>query len=87
MYFCKYRDIFGKPNSGVHSIRLFNIAVVDLILTLLFAYVISKYTNISFISISVVLLIVSVYTHKLFCVDTTLTKFFTLSKSIKKERS
>jgi hypothetical protein len=34
MSLCKYRDIFGKVGTGVHSLRLFNLAVVDTLLTL-----------------------------------------------------
>lgn len=29
MSLCEYKDIFGIPNEGVHSYRLFNIAIVD----------------------------------------------------------
>lgn len=38
--FCQYKDIFGKVNEGVHSIRIINIAIVDVILTLVLAYII-----------------------------------------------
>ena len=27
---CKYKDIFGKPNEGVHSTRIFGLAFWDL---------------------------------------------------------
>lgn len=26
---CRYRDMLGRPNEGVHSIKLFNIAIID----------------------------------------------------------
>ena len=29
--FCKYRDIIGKVGEGIHSYRLFNIAVLDVV--------------------------------------------------------
>ena len=32
-------EIFGKPNEGIHSYRLFNIAIVDVIMTFILAYV------------------------------------------------
>ena len=38
--FCKYKDMFGKVNEGVHSIRLFNIAVVDVFLTIILGIII-----------------------------------------------
>ena len=35
---CIYKDIFGIPKKGVHKYRIFNIAFVDLLLTILLAY-------------------------------------------------
>ena len=35
---CKYKDIFGKVGEGLHSYRLFNIAIVDVISTIFVAY-------------------------------------------------
>ena len=37
---CKYKNIFGKVGKGVHSYRIFNIAIVDVILTFLLAFII-----------------------------------------------
>jgi hypothetical protein len=34
---CEYSDIFGKPNQGIHSIRIFDIAIVDVLLTIIVA--------------------------------------------------
>ena len=42
-YFCKYKDILGKPGEGVHSYRLFDIAVIDVVLTIGLALFIKKY--------------------------------------------
>ena len=30
--YCKYKDIFGKVGSGIHSYRIANIAIVDVLL-------------------------------------------------------
>ena len=75
MQLCKYRHIFGKEGEGVHSIRLFNIAVVDLVLTVIGSYFISMYFDVSFWPVLLVVLVISVLVHKLFCVDTTFTRF------------
>ena len=40
----KYKDIFGAPNTGAHSYRLFDIAIIDLVLSLFVAYVITLIT-------------------------------------------
>ena len=78
MNICKYKDIFGVPKKGIHSYRIFNIAIVDLLLTLLVAYAftyieIFQYSTnrlYNFIIISIVLILISIIIHKLFCVNT-----------------
>lgn len=35
MNLCKYKNILGEPGKGVHSYRIFNIAIVDVLLTLI----------------------------------------------------
>jgi hypothetical protein len=76
MNLCKYRDIFGKVGTGVHSVRLFNIAVVDTLLTLVLAYIINSYLKSNLLLIFFLLIILSILIHKAFCVQTTLTKMF-----------
>ena len=76
MGLCKYKDIFGKVGTGVHSLRFFNIAVVDTILTLLLAYIINLYLKSNLLLIFFVLLVASIVIHRAFCVETTLTKMF-----------
>lgn len=74
MSLCQYRNIFGKPGEGVHSYRIFNIAIVDLGLTLLVAFGLSLVLKKSFALISSILLILGVVLHRLFCVRTTVDK-------------
>lgn len=45
---CPYANLFGEPNTGVHSIRLFGFAVVDTLLTVLVAYITHKAYKINF---------------------------------------
>lgn len=72
---CKYKDILGKVNEGVHSIRLFDIAIVDVILTFILSYIINllipKY---KFINILIGMFILGIILHRLFCVRTTIDK-------------
>lgn len=73
---CKYKDIFGKVGEGPHSYRLFNIAVVDVIFTILGAFVIYLfYPQYSFLYILAILFISGIIMHRLFCVRTTVDKF------------
>jgi hypothetical protein len=73
--FAKYKDIFGKPKEGVHSIRLFDFAIIDIIMTFVGAYFISKYYKINIWLIFTLLFIYGQILHALFCVET---KFISL---------
>lgn len=75
MSLCKYKDVFGKPNTGAHSFRIFNIAVVDVVLTILLAYVISKGFNLKFVKVLVVTFLVGIFFHYIFCVNSTVNNF------------
>ncbi len=75
MSLCQYKNIFGEPKKGAHSYRIFNIAVVDVVLTIIVSYIISLIGKFSFIKTCVVLFILGIILHKLFCVDTTIGKF------------
>ena len=74
MNLCKYKDMFGKPNTGLHSIRIFNIAIVDVFLTVLLAYVIASVFHIRFYMTLALLFLSSIILHRLFCVKTTIDK-------------
>lgn len=66
----QYRDIFGKPDEGVHKYRIFGLATVDIIGTFVAAAVISKYGKYSFIAVLLFLLVLATFLHWLFCVET-----------------
>ena len=72
--FCKYRHIFGIENEGVHKYRLLNIAVVDTVLTMLLAFAIAIYFKTSFLLVFFILLVIATLLHRLFCVESTITK-------------
>lgn len=73
--FCKYKDIFGKPSEGIHSIKIFNISVIDVLLTIFLAYIIQSFVpSFSFIFILIILFVFGIFVHRLFCVRTTIDK-------------
>lgn len=87
MNLCRFSDMLGKPGEGVHSFRIFDIAVVDVILTFVgafFIYFIIKTVlkiggiNVNYwlyIIILFLLFILGIILHRLFCVKTTVDKF------------
>lgn len=91
---CKYKNIFGEPNKGVHR----NGAVVDWILTIILALVMATITyyadkyvkkntkklvipfGLAFIIWFVLLYVVAVFLHYIFCVKTRVNVFLGLFK-------
>ena len=74
MTLCKYKDIFGKPGTGPHSYRLFNVAIVDVLLTILAAFLIARAGNLPFIKTMILLFLLGIILHHVFCVRTTVDK-------------
>ncbi len=75
--FCKYKNIFGEVRKGLHKYRIFDIAIIDVVFTVLLAYVI-HYLKPKFdiIHILIFLFILGILFHRLFCVRTTIDKLF-----------
>lgn len=74
MSLCQYKDIFGKPGEGVHSYRIANVAIVDVVVTIIGAYLLAKLFKWKFLKTLIVLFILGIIAHKLFCVKTTVDK-------------
>jgi len=71
---CKYKDILGKVGQGVHSYRFLNIAIVDVLATILLAYGIHKMLNSPFLATLFVVFLLGIFAHRVFCVRTTIDK-------------
>jgi hypothetical protein len=74
MNLCKYKNILGVPGKGVHSYRFMGVAIIDVIMTIIAAIIISFFTKKSFIKILIILFILGIILHRLFCVRTTIDK-------------
>ena len=73
--FCKYKNIFGEPNTGLHEYRILDIAIVDVILTIMAALFINIYLpHYNVIVILFVLFLIGIISHRIFCVRTTIDK-------------
>ena len=72
MSWCQYKDILGKPGKGIHSYRLFGVAIADLIITLIAAYIIAYMFKIRFYYVAIGLFILGILLHRAFCVKTTI---------------
>ena len=75
MNLCKYKNIFGESGKGVHSYRIFNIAIVDVLATIIGAFIISRVFKQPFGYTLLFLFLLGIFLHKIFCVKTTVGKF------------
>ena len=75
-YFCDKKDMFGKPNEGNHKMRIpiLDVAAVDVIATIVAGLIISKVFGYAFITVLIILFIISIITHRAFCVRTRVDK-------------
>jgi uncharacterized membrane protein len=74
MDLCKYKNALGVPKKGIHSYRLFGVAIADVIMTIIGAYIISYFFKTSFLYTTISLFGLGIVLHRLFCVRTTLDK-------------
>jgi len=72
MNLCAYKDSLGKPNEGVHSYRFGGVAIVDVMMTIIAAAILAYYFRLSFVYTTILLFLVGIILHRLFCVRTTI---------------
>jgi fatty acid desaturase len=82
----KYKNLFGKPNEGAHSLRIpiLDIALIDFLLTGFVASIITLilyfiginniYWYWLFLIIFVILILLGIIVHDIFCVKTKINK-------------
>jgi len=75
MNLCKYKDALGIPGKGIHSYRIFNIAIADVIMTIIGAYILSLIFKTPFAYTLIALFVLGIILHRIFCVRTTIDKF------------
>jgi hypothetical protein len=66
--------MLGEPNKGIHSYRLFGVAIADVIMTIIAAAIIAYFRKQSFISVLLFLFLLGIILHRIFCVRTTIDK-------------
>jgi uncharacterized membrane protein YdbT with pleckstrin-like domain len=74
MNLCKYKNALGIPKKGIHSYRFMGLAIADIIMTIIGALIISFLLKKSFLVVLLILFILGIILHRLFCVRTTIDK-------------
>jgi len=72
MDFSRYKNILGRPMEGFHKARLFGLARNDLLGTIVIALLISHSSFSKFLATFLLLLVIGIYLHWIFGVDTAL---------------
>ena len=72
--FKEYSTIFGKPNEGIHSYRIFDLAIMDIIFTIIGVFIISIIFKLNFLRTLIITFIIGIILHRLFCVNTKINK-------------
>ena len=71
---CDYKNMFGKPNEGIHATRLFGVAIWDVIFTVIAALLISHTFKKNIYNVLLLLFIIAIIIHSIFCVETAVNK-------------
>ena len=77
--FAAHKDIFGAPGTGAHALRLFDIAIVDYLLTIIVAVLTTGLTKVPISITTIGWLLVSILFHMLFGVESNDMKWFGLT--------
>ena len=67
---CPYKTLFGEPGKGIHSQRFMGVAIMDVIPTIIGAFIISYFIKRSFLLVLGSLFLLGIILHRLFCVRT-----------------
>lgn len=70
---CQYKDSLGIPGKGIHF-HVFDIAIMDVLMTIIGAWLISKWTGWKFIYTLTGTFLLGIILHRIFCVKTTFDK-------------
>jgi hypothetical protein len=71
---CKYKNALGVPGKGVHSYRLFGVAIADVIMTLVASLIVAYLFKLPFLYVTIFAFVLGIILHRLFCVRTTVDK-------------
>jgi hypothetical protein len=71
----KLKDALGRPKEGVHSLRIFDIAVVDVVLTVVAAWCIARYMDVPLWKPTIGLFALGIVAHRAVGVRTTVDKW------------
>jgi len=72
---CSYKNIFGLPGPGAHSLRFLGVAVVDVAMTILGAALLAYSMKWNVWYTIAGMFVLGIVLHRAFCVRTTVDRF------------
>ena len=66
----KYKNAFGKPGEGLRRFRIFNIAIYDVLVTMIIVYLLCWFTKLPYWNSLFVIFILGIIVHRMFQVRT-----------------
>jgi hypothetical protein len=79
--FNTFKNIFGIPKTGLHSIRFLDTAIIDYILTILISCITTYFSSIPLVLTTIIWFVIGIILHILFGVETNILKYFNISCS------
>lgn len=74
--FKKYKNIFGKPGTGVHKLKFKGTSLFDYFGTILLAFILTYMSNIPLVLSTIILFIIGIVSHYLVGIKTMTIKTF-----------
>ena len=78
---CKYKNAFGPIKTGIHSYRIFDIAILDFGVTFLVAWFLAFLFKWNIWLTFIGFFLVGIVAHRMFCVRTTIDKILFSDKN------
>jgi len=74
MNLCQYKNLSGPPGKGIHKYRIFGLAFVDTIVTIIGVVLLSYFFKLPFFITLILVFIFAEFCHYIFCVPTSVMK-------------
>jgi hypothetical protein len=65
---CNYKNLIGEPNKGLRKYRILDIPILDTTVTIIGIYLISFYFKVSIYEVLIIVVLLMIISHNLFCV-------------------
>ena len=74
--FNKYKNIFGKPGTGVHALKFKGTSIFDYFGTIVLSFIVTYFSNIPLVWSTIILFILGIISHYLVGINTMAIKLF-----------